>query len=70
MENTCITKECGKQAKTRGLCSSCYVSANGLVKKNKTTWEELKKMGMATNPKGRGKFTKSFFDRQNENSIS
>lgn len=46
-ENTkqlCITKKCIKPPKVRGLCTSCYATAAGLVKGNKVTWEKLENL--------------------------
>lgn len=42
----CITHNCGKKRKWKGLCSSCYGQAKRLIDDNKTTWEELEQMGL------------------------
>ena len=31
----------------RGLCKSCFQKASALVKRKKTTWEELEELGLA-----------------------
>jgi hypothetical protein len=37
----CITPECGKDRKWKGLCPSCYGQAKRLIEQGKTTWDEL-----------------------------
>jgi hypothetical protein len=43
----CIIEGCGKIAKWKGLCGSCYYAAKQAVAKNEYTWAELAKMGLA-----------------------
>lgn len=42
----CKTAGCGKEKKWKGLCQSCYGQAKRLIEDNKTTWEELAKLGL------------------------
>lgn len=43
----CMTVECEKVAKWRGLCSSCYGQAKHLIdSKQVADWEELEQMGL------------------------
>lgn len=44
--NLCITPECGKERKWKGLCQSCYGVAKSLIEKNETTWQELADLGL------------------------
>lgn len=37
----CLNPKCTSKAKVRGLCSSCYVRANEVIKKGLTTWKKL-----------------------------
>jgi len=37
----CITPRCTNNAKTRGLCGSCYAAAAKAVKRGEATWEYL-----------------------------
>lgn len=43
----CITPDCTKPVKTRGLCIHCYATANAKVKKGDATWEYLEEVGLA-----------------------
>ena len=38
-------------SKTRGLCRGCYQSAQRLIAKQKTSWEKLEQLKLATAPK-------------------
>ena len=46
----CITPDCGKPAKWKGICGSCYGVANQLITEGKTTWDELAALGLAIIP--------------------
>ena len=37
----CLIPNCGKRAKTRGLCMTCYGSVHRLIKRNITTFQEM-----------------------------
>lgn len=50
MTEKCLNPECQNQDYIRGLCSSCYSSAYGLIKRGKTTWEKLIAEGKAKEP--------------------
>lgn len=41
----CITNNCKKPKKTRGLCHKCYTAYRKLVLLGKTTWNELEHEG-------------------------
>lgn len=41
----CLRPGCGRTARARGLCDSCYQGAFNLVSNKRTTWEELEKNG-------------------------
>lgn len=41
----CLTPECERKSKARGLCLPCYKVAGRLVVKEETTWEKLEKAG-------------------------
>jgi len=47
----CLIEGCERDAKTRGLCKSCYQTACKAVKADKTTWEELESMGLVLKAK-------------------
>ena len=70
-ETKCITPGCGgsKSSISHGLCSSCYIRAKAMVDTGRTTWEELKTMGLATgvimDP-----FTKAFLEAEKKNAVS
>lgn len=42
----CMTPNCGKKRKWKGICPSCYGQAKRLIDEEKTTWEELEQMGL------------------------
>ncbi len=50
---TCLTPECGKDARWKGLCTACYGSAKQLIDDNETTWDELHELGLAIVPRAR-----------------
>lgn len=50
---------CDNVASSRGLCSSCYQSAAGVVKSGKVTWEQLETLGLANAPTRSGRGSKS-----------
>ena len=41
----CLNPNCNRAAHCRGLCNSCYQVAFSLVKRGKTTWENLESAG-------------------------
>ena len=43
----CLKPDCGRDAKIRGLCHSCYTVARKAITDGKTTWEKLEKDGKA-----------------------
>jgi hypothetical protein len=57
----CIRPGCNSPAKIKGLCLSDYTSAARLVKKGKTTWEELEAKGKVL-PNKRGNKSKWFLE--------
>jgi hypothetical protein len=52
-KKVCLSKGCEKKAKTRGLCPSCYNSANHIVKSGETSWDQLEEMGLSLPSSGR-----------------
>lgn len=44
---TCLIQNCDRKVQSRGLCSNHYQSAQELVKKNETSWEELETHALA-----------------------
>lgn len=36
----------------RGLCTGCHTSATNLIKRKKTTWQQLESLGLAQPPYG------------------
>lgn len=46
----CMTDDCGKEMKSRGLCFSCYKRAEKMVKAGEVTWEQLEELGLCTPP--------------------
>jgi len=46
----CITPNCGKDARWKGLCQTCYGAAKRLIEEGKTTWPELQDLGLAIIP--------------------
>ena len=47
----CLVPGCGREAKIRGLCGRCCTAARAQIKKGKTTWADLERLGLATPPK-------------------
>lgn len=43
---TCMTTDCGRVERSRGLCESCRVTARNEIKAGKTTEAELVELGM------------------------
>lgn len=60
----CLTPECGKAARWKGLCTSCYGCAKNLIDLGETTWEELSELDLALLPKNLLK--KEFYKRKKE----
>jgi hypothetical protein len=62
----CLVPGCGREAKIRGLCGRCATAARAQIKKGKTTWADLEKLGLATPPRvtfgggEQGVFAKAF----------
>lgn len=46
-DQLCLTPNCGKPAKLRGLCRSCYSRLEYLIRKEGHTWEALEAQGLA-----------------------
>lgn len=59
---SCLIENCGKKPHTRGLCVAHYQVAVISVRSGETTWDELIRLKMATEPKRmeRGKKRKQF----------
>lgn len=47
----CLVPGCGREAKIRGLCGRCCTAARAQIKKGKTTWADLERLGLAAEPK-------------------
>jgi hypothetical protein len=47
----CVVPGCGREAKIRGLCGRCCTAARAQIKKGKTTWADLERLGLAVAPK-------------------
>ena len=47
----CLVPGCGREAKIRGLCGRCCTAARAQIKKGKTTWADLERLGLAAPPK-------------------
>lgn len=47
----CLVPDCGKAAKWKGLCQTCYGCAKAMIERNETTWEALEVLGLAVLPK-------------------
>jgi hypothetical protein len=45
MNAKCLNPKCQHEAKSRGLCSACYVRAHEVVKAGLTTWKKLEANG-------------------------
>lgn len=43
----CVTPDCKKARRCRGMCINCYNKAYEDVRAGKTTWAELEKQGKA-----------------------
>ena len=41
----CLTPDCTKKQRCRGLCLICYQTARRFITNHKVTWDELEKMG-------------------------
>lgn len=50
-DKTCLTPECGKPARWKGLCQACYGCAKTMIDREEVTWEELEAVGLAILPK-------------------
>lgn len=46
-ENPCLVPECGRNARTRGLCDRHYMYLCHKIKNGITTWDEVVKNGKA-----------------------
>lgn len=44
----CNISDCTNMKKSRGLCQGCYAQLAALVAKQETTWQELEKLGIAS----------------------
>lgn len=51
----CLTRDCKKDGKLRGLCHPCYLMATRLVREGRVSWEALEVAGKANKPVLRGK---------------
>lgn len=62
---TCMTDGCDNTRYGRGLCVACYTAARRMVSEEKTTWEELIKLGLSAKvrPGKRSRFYRSFETR-------
>lgn len=43
----CLNPNHDREAMARGLCRNCYSTAAALIRKGRTTWEELERAGKA-----------------------
>lgn len=50
----CMTDNCNRPPKWKGLCSPCYSVAKRLVDKGAETWESLAERGLVDLSNGRG----------------
>ena len=46
-KHICLVPGCGREAKIRGLCGRCCTAARAQIKKGKTTWADLERLGLA-----------------------
>ncbi len=46
-DEQCIIPECERKARSRGLCTACYISARLRITAGETTWEQLGELGLA-----------------------
>lgn len=44
----CKVRGCKNDSRARGLCVSCYGSANRMVHLGETSWEEMEQQGMVS----------------------
>lgn len=44
-QRKCRYPDCGRPARTRGLCKPCHAQAVRFVRLGKTTWEKLERSG-------------------------
>lgn len=65
----CIVHDCTDPAMSRGLCSTCYLSAYRAIAAGKTSWRKLENRGLAIPSTRRrsllGKIIKKFKRRNN-----
>lgn len=47
----CLVPGCGRAAKIRRLCGRCCTAARAQIKKGKTTWADLERLGLAAAPR-------------------
>lgn len=59
----CLRPGCGRVARSRGVCSSCYNIAASLVRSGQTTFEKLEESGkvLGTSTRAYLKGTKRWF---------
>lgn len=53
IRNRCLNPRCKRQARARGLCSTCYSAALRNVYKGNFTWAQLEEIGKALPPRPR-----------------
>ena len=61
----CLTPECLKQEKWRGICQSCYGQAKKLMEEFKLEWEDFEKLGM-TLIQSNKPFRKLYLEKRND----
>ena len=50
---TCLTAGCNFDEQTRGLCGTCYGTALKLVRRGRTSWAILERLGLSKPPRGK-----------------
>ena len=59
-KKSCLTRGCGGEPHSRGVCTSCYSSHRYAVRVGKTTWNALEQAGAVLLPDR----TPAYFQRQ------
>lgn len=59
----CLTPECKKTGKVRGLCGSCYNSLRSRILKKELTWEEAEQRNLCRKAKPRKAWDSYYFRR-------
>jgi len=55
---------CDRKVRARGLCHSCYLTAQAQVKSGRVSWRQLEKLGLCASKRGPNPFIRAFQEYQ------